>query len=165
MRKVIFKAISVFTTLAMLTTAMPLKSRAADTLQATQGASQKIQAEFFVSTIGDDSNPGTYAQPFATLQGARDAVRKINKNMTGNIIVNIAAGDYYLSQTLDLNTQDSGTNGYNIIYKSTDGVGAAKLYGGQPVDPKSWILADDTDTANYGMLSSMVGKVYKTHHT
>ena len=47
----------------------------------------KIQAEFFVSPSGDDKNPGTYEKPFATLQAARDAVRDINDNMTGDIYV------------------------------------------------------------------------------
>ncbi|MGM9613167.1 MAG: hypothetical protein ACI3XZ_06630, partial [Butyricicoccus sp.] len=54
-------------------------------------------AEFYVATTGSDSNDGkTAATPFATIAAARDAVREINQNMTGDIIVHIADGDYYL---------------------------------------------------------------------
>ncbi len=168
MRKVIFKAISVFTTLAMLTTAMPLKSRAADTLQATQGASQKIQAEFFVSTIGDDSNPGTYAQPFKTLDGARKAVRKVNKDMTGNIYVFFKEGTYYTPSTVTFAEEDSGTNGYNIIYKSLDEAGSAKIVGGLQVT-SPWTLVDSNYISSQGnwldneLPSTAVGHVYKAH--
>ena len=36
--------------------------------------------EYFVSTEGSDTNPGTQAQPFATLQRARDTIRELKKN-------------------------------------------------------------------------------------
>lgn len=39
-------------------------------------ASLASAAEFFVSPDGDDGNPGTKAQPFATLERARDAIRQ-----------------------------------------------------------------------------------------
>ena len=34
-------------------------------------------AEFYVAADGDDTNPGTEAQPFATVGKARDAVRSL----------------------------------------------------------------------------------------
>ena len=34
------------------------------------------EMSFFVSPDGDDAHPGTKAQPFKTLEAARDAVRK-----------------------------------------------------------------------------------------
>ena len=57
---------------------------------------QKPMAEFYVSVYGSDSNTGTEDSPFASLQKARDAVRKISGNMTGDIVVHIAAGTYVL---------------------------------------------------------------------
>ena len=50
---------------------------------------QKPMAEFYVSVYGSDSNTGEKDSPFASLQKARDEVRKINGNMTGDIVVHI----------------------------------------------------------------------------
>src|SRR4051812_48283056 len=38
-----------------------------------------------VSPTGDDANPGTPERPLRTLQHARDLVRPMNQNMTGDI--------------------------------------------------------------------------------
>lgn len=37
------------------------------------------EASFFVAVDGDDRNPGTVEEPFATLTRARDAVRERRK--------------------------------------------------------------------------------------
>lgn len=76
------------------------------------------QATYYVSPAGSDSNPGTLALPFKSIGKARDVVRTINGNMTGDIIVYLRGGLYTLSQTLSFNELDSGTNGYNVIYKA-----------------------------------------------
>ena len=55
---------------------------------------EKIQQEFYVSVTGSDSGDGSKENPFATVERARQAVDEVNDNMTGNIIVNIGAGDY-----------------------------------------------------------------------
>ncbi|MFD0616156.1 FN3 associated domain-containing protein [Paenibacillus sp. GCM10027629] len=124
-------------------------------------ALSNVMATIYVATTGDDtSGDGSQANPFATLQRAQQAVQQINQHMTGNIIVSIAPGDYYMSSTLNLTSQDSGTNGYNIIWESSGGIGAAKLYGGIPVTG-TWTLAEQSDVTNYGMLTGMVGKVWK----
>jgi hypothetical protein len=61
-------------------------------------------AEFFVSPSGNDTNPGTEAKPFATLERARDAAR--HQGEPARVVVR--AGIYYLKQTLMLEPQDSG---------------------------------------------------------
>jgi len=76
------------------------------------------QAEFYVSPSGSDTNPGTETAPFATIERARNAVRKINANMTGDIIVYLREGVYRLSSTLALEDIDSGTNGYDVVYQA-----------------------------------------------
>ena len=38
------------------------------------------QSEFFVSPLGNDSNPGTKTRPFKTLDAARNAARKSDRN-------------------------------------------------------------------------------------
>jgi len=90
-------------------------------------------AQFFVAVDGDDANPGTVAQPFATLERARDAVRQIPLDAPGDIIVNIRAGDYRRQEPLVLTEADSGRQGANVVYRSSDGIGKARLLGSRPL--------------------------------
>ena len=77
-----------------------------------------VQATYYISPDGHDYNPGTITQPFATLQKARDIVQGINKNMSGDIIIYLRGGVYELGSTFTLSSQDSGSNGYQIIYQA-----------------------------------------------
>ncbi|OCT15206.1 hypothetical protein A8709_13975 [Paenibacillus pectinilyticus] len=90
-------------------------------------------ASIYVSTNGNDANPGTVSQPLKTIEAARNMVATMNSNMTGDINVFIASGTYYQSQTLNFTQTDSATNGFKIIYKSYDGpveiTGAKQLTG------------------------------------
>ncbi|HTR40832.1 MAG TPA: fibronectin type III domain-containing protein [Pseudomonadales bacterium] len=79
------------------------------------------QADLYISPTGNDSNPGTQAQPIRTLAHARDLVRGMNQNMTGDITVWLAGGTYRLAEPLVLGAQDSGSGGHNIIYAAMDG--------------------------------------------
>lgn len=90
------------------------------------------QATFYISPSGSDVNPGTISQPFQTLTRARDAVRSVNKNMTGDIIVYLRGGYYQLSSPLTLDAGDSGTNGHLIIWQSYPGE-TALVSGGKTV--------------------------------
>jgi len=90
-------------------------------------------AQFFVAVDGDDANPGTIAQPFATLERARDAVRKVPLDARGDIVVNIRAGDYRRQEPLVLTDADSGREGANVVYRSYDGIGKARLLGSRPL--------------------------------
>jgi hypothetical protein len=92
------------------------------------------QTTLYVSPLGSDTNPGTSPLvPFASLTRARDAVRAINSSMSGDIVVQIAKGDYPVKETISFTEQDSGNNGFKVIYSSQDGVGAARLVGGTQV--------------------------------
>lgn len=121
----------------------------------------EIQTEFFVSPKGDDAGDGSYEHPFATLEAARDAVRKVNDSMTGDIYVFIAKGDYYVEDTIVFDEQDSGTNGFKIRYVNLDGITDASFIGGRQVDSE-WTLAENKG-ADADLPDSAVGKVYKTH--
>lgn len=127
----------------------------------SSGVIQKIQAEFFVSSTGNDSNPGTYEQPFATLDKARQEVAKINQNMTGDIYVFISAGKYYVNETITFNESDSGTNGYNVIYRNLDELASAEIIGGKVIDTQ-WQLVERTG-ADADLPAVAEGKVFKTH--
>jgi len=120
-----------------------------------------VQANFYVAPNGSDLNPGTQALPFATLAKARDTVRANNASMTGDIVVNIASGSYYVDSTIAFNEVDSGTNGYNVIYKATDGVDTAKFIGGSKV-ASAWNLVVRTG-ADADLPAAAEGSVYKTY--
>lgn len=81
----------------------------------------QVQATFYVSPSGLDTDPGTQAQPFLTPVRARDAVRAINSNMTGDIIINFRGGRYPLTSTLQLTAADSGTNNHRVIWQAMAG--------------------------------------------
>jgi len=76
---------------------------------------------FHVAVNGNDSNPGTGDRPFATIDHARDVVRNLSSSMRGNIVVTIHGGIYRVSKPIQFHTEDSGQNGYDIIYRAVDG--------------------------------------------
>ncbi|MCW6008235.1 RICIN domain-containing protein [Micromonospora sp. CPCC 205371] len=86
------------------------------TLTSQMPASAATQATYYVAPDGNDANPGTITSPFRTLQRARDVVRTINANMTGDIYVYLRGGSYPVSGTIEFGPSDSGTNGYRVIY-------------------------------------------------
>jgi len=75
-------------------------------------------ADFFVAPDGNDGNPGTRQRPFATLEGARDAVRELKqKGVAGPVTVQLRGGRYALSKPLELTAQDSGAEGQPVTYR------------------------------------------------
>jgi hypothetical protein len=96
-------------------------SIAAGTLALLMMAQGALGADLYVSPTGRDSHPGTKAQPLATLAGARDAVRAINKNAKGDIVVEFADGLYPVQETVVFGPGDSGTGGHKVIYAAAAG--------------------------------------------
>lgn len=93
----------------------------------------------YVSPNGDDGNPGTLAEPFATINRARQAVRNLNGNMQGDITVYVEDGVYPITETLQWETEDSGSNGYSIRFQAAEGAapvisGGVKLTGWQQAE-------------------------------
>jgi len=77
-----------------------------------------VQATFYVSPSGDDSNAGTLASPLLTIAGAQTKVRAINSSMTGDIMVYLLGGTYTISSPIVFTVADSGTNGFHVIYEA-----------------------------------------------
>jgi len=75
---------------------------------------------FYVSPSGSDDAAGTQSAPFKTILRAQEEVRKYNQNMQGNIAVNLMPGRYELTEQLDFKQADSGSNGYDVIWRATD---------------------------------------------
>lgn len=92
-------------------------------------------AVFHVSREGNDANPGTFEEPFATLEAAREAVRALPADArTGDVLVWVAPGDYLRSEPFVLSPEDSGTEDSRIIYRGGGDPGSARLLGGVPVN-------------------------------
>lgn len=112
---------------------------------------------FFVDPDnGNDLNNGTKAHPLKTVAKAQTAVRDENDAMSHNIYVMIKAGEYYIDKPIELNTEDSGKDGYSVIYTSY-GSGKAYFSGGRHIDT-SWQI----DNADKGIYKTFVGTDIKT---
>lgn len=87
-------------------------------------ATVAAQAAFHVATDGSDDNPGTEAEPFATLERARDAVREIKQAgplPEGGVTVFVRGGQYEIRETLALGPEDSGTAEAPVTYRAYEG--------------------------------------------
>jgi hypothetical protein len=107
-------------------------------LAATLAAIPGAKGALWVSPAGDDSSPGTEEQPLRTIERARDVVRTLNGNMSDDITV-FVSGTYRLAQPLVFGPQDSGTNGFSVVYTAAPGEHPV-LSGGLAVT--GWTLAD-----------------------
>ncbi|MFC8435802.1 RICIN domain-containing protein [Streptomyces sp. NPDC057253] len=100
---------------------MALSATVLTSLTTPTPASAATQATYYIAPNGDDSNSGTISAPFKTLQHARDVVRTVNSNMTGDINVYLRGGTYPVNSTINFTSADSGTNGHQIVYAAYPG--------------------------------------------
>jgi hypothetical protein len=94
------------------------------------------QTLIHVSPVGNDSQPGTKAAPLATLAGARDRLRTLDK--ADPITVVFAEGTYQFAMSVKFAKQDSGAAEARITYKAADGakvrfVGGVEVTDWKPV--------------------------------
>ncbi|WP_405605820.1 right-handed parallel beta-helix repeat-containing protein [Polaribacter sp. Asnod1-A03] len=81
------------------------------------------QIKFYVSPSGNNTSTGSLDQPLASLTGARNAIRnhkKTSKNIQSYTVV-IKDGNYFMKESFELTSEDSGTKKYPIIYKAEKG--------------------------------------------
>jgi hypothetical protein len=78
----------------------------------------RLPVEYYVSTTGNDSNPGTRASPFLTIGRARTAVQAIGGAMDRDVVVYLRGGRYLLSTAEAFTPSDSGQNGYTVTYRA-----------------------------------------------
>jgi hypothetical protein len=101
-----------------------------------------LAADIFIGPAGRDTNPGTRAKPFATLERARDEVRRLNAVPKGRAVtVWLAGGDYPRTNSLELAVVDSGTAQAPVTWRALPNesprlLGGCRLTGFKPVaDP------------------------------
>lgn len=75
---------------------------------------------FYVSSSGNDSNPGTSQLPFATLHRAQQSVRE-SKRTAVPIRVLVRGGTYYLKSPLAFGPEDSGSEEAPVVYAAQSG--------------------------------------------
>jgi hypothetical protein len=77
------------------------------------------------------------AQSPCSLFGARDKVRTLNANMTADIEVCLEGGTYELDETFALSesdsVHDSGTNGFDVVYRARHAEQRPLLSGGRAI--------------------------------
>lgn len=103
-------------------------------------------SELFVSPDGNDLNPGSVQQPLATLEAARDKVRKLKAEgwPSSGITIFLRAGNYPISQTVEFIDSDSGTEDSPIVYSAYKRE-SVHLIGGKEIPPELFSPVTDTD--------------------
>ena len=108
-------------------------------LASAAGCTCGITAELFVSITGKDGNPGTRTRPFATLERAREEVRKLHRgSLREPVTVWLGPGDYLRSNAFELTTADSGSPKALVTWRAEQPrkarlLGGRKLAGFRPV--------------------------------
>ncbi|MFW5872832.1 MAG: hypothetical protein ACOCVN_02485, partial [bacterium] len=106
--------------------------------------------DLYVSPSGDDGNPGTLEAPLASFEGARDKIREMKKNNSfpaKGITVYFREGNYYVSNTIELDEQDSGNENGPIVYTRYKDE-KVSFQGGVAVNPKDFKRLEDTTLLN-----------------
>jgi hypothetical protein len=96
-------------------------------------------AEFYVAPTGSDTNPGTKASPFLTLERAQTAVRaqKATGLPPGGVVVWLRSGVYPRKATFALTSGDSGTASAPVVYRGYPGE-TARVTGGTQIPASSF---------------------------
>lgn len=79
--------------------------------------------EIYISTTGDDQNPGTKEQPLASLSGARDVIRSLRatENLQEEIRVIVADGTYFMHESVLFTDLDSGSEDAPLTFTAAEG--------------------------------------------
>ncbi len=79
-----------------------------------------VYSDIYVAPNGNDSNDGTKNAPVKTLARANKLVAELTPDMTDDIVVHFAGGNYPVTSMMTIDETVSGQNGYKVIYKGDD---------------------------------------------
>ena len=91
--------------------------------------------KIYVSLETDENRDGSLEHPYKTLTEARDAIRNIKKSgayPAGGISVNVRGGNYFITESFELTSEDSGEDGAPITWCVYPGE-EVKLIGGAEI--------------------------------
>ena len=104
-------------------------------------------ATFHIAPGGDDSNSGSAARPFATLQRAQRAVRALKQagKLDEPVTVSLHGGSYPLREPVVFDSQDSGTATAPITYAAAPGErpvlkGGRRIAGWRKFSDRLWVV-------------------------
>ncbi|MFM2212342.1 MAG: hypothetical protein RL639_1536, partial [Verrucomicrobiota bacterium] len=80
-----------------------------------------LAVDLHVSPKGDDKASGRADAPLASLEGARQAVRRLPRPLAEPVRVLFAAGTYRITQAVAFDEKDSGEDGRTISYEAAPG--------------------------------------------
>ena len=130
--------LAMFTAITLAASCFPVVTLAAGEEMKPSGGTETL---IYVSPEGaDNTGDGSQSNPFASITRARDEVRKLNDDMTGDIRVIIEDGTYVIDDTIEFTAEDSATNDYRISYETADGASPV-ISGGKAIT--GWTLHDD----------------------
>ena len=101
--------------------------------------------DVYVSPRGQDANPGSSARPVATLEAARDLVRrqKVVKGLPkGGLTVWIAGGQYDRQRPFILNESDAGSPEAPVVWRALPG-SHVSITGGRGIPPARFAKVRD----------------------
>ncbi len=119
------------------------------TIYATKNS---VMQNYYVNiNTGSDSNDGLSPETaFKTLQKAKEAVAAID-NWTGDVLVNVACGEYVLDQTLEFTPEDSAAKGYAVIWKGNEtNANDVVISSGRHLDGE-WVVSSDVTGLKDGL--------------
>ncbi|MGA2185626.1 MAG: right-handed parallel beta-helix repeat-containing protein [Bryobacteraceae bacterium] len=81
--------------------------------------------QLYVAPGGSDDAPGTRLRPLGSLEGARNALRRLRQRAGAGAVAGatawLLAGEYQLQNTFTLDEQDSGEDGEPVTYRAVPG--------------------------------------------
>ncbi|MDR2157596.1 MAG: right-handed parallel beta-helix repeat-containing protein [Clostridiales Family XIII bacterium] len=102
-----------------------------------------FETVFYVSPSGDDGNPGTSERPFQSIRKAQEAVARVVTDQKGDVAVVLREGRYAQGSPLVFDEDDSGKNGFRVVYMSYPGElvsvsGGVKIEGWEEAGSGVW---------------------------
>ncbi|MBR4074682.1 MAG: carbohydrate-binding protein, partial [Firmicutes bacterium] len=92
-----------------------------------------VYKDIYVAPNGSDENDGSKAAPFLTWNRANEEVEKYTYEMTGDIVVHFAGGNYPITERMNMDEKISGRNGYKVVYKGDELLNPPVFNGGKQI--------------------------------
>lgn len=117
---------------------------------------QPCKTYYYVALDGsDETGDGSVTRPFATIEKARDTIRKLDSLPDGGVTVYLRGGEYYIDETITFTPEDSGEVGKPIVYASYPGE-EAMIHSGKKITGFTKL----TDNYPAGLPEEAKGNVY-----